>query len=76
MKKLRQEKEQFYYYVKIYESFLINFCNNIIKYFISISDNKNNYEEIICLLDAFNIIAPYQKVSFQFIIQRIFKFIN
>ena len=64
MKKLRQEKEQFYYYVKIYESFLINFCNNIIKYFISISDNNKNYEEIICLLDAFNIIAPYQKVSF------------
>ena len=64
MQGLRKEKDQFYCYVKIYESFLINFCNNIIKYFVSINDDKKNYKEIISLIDTFNIIAPYQKVSF------------
>ena len=64
MLKLRKEKQQFYYYVKIFEYYLINYCNNITKYFESISDDKKNSKEVISLLDAFNIIAPYQKVSY------------
>ena len=64
MLKLRKEKHQFYYYVKIFEYYLINYCNNITKYFESISDDKKNSKEVISLLDAFNIIAPYQKVSY------------
>ncbi len=63
MQKLRKDR-QFYLCVKIYEIFLIKFCDNIIKYFISIENNKKNEQEIISLIDCFKIIAPYQKVSF------------
>ena len=64
MLKLRKEKQSFYYYVKIFESYVINYCNNIIKHFSQISSDKKKTKEIIDLLDAFNIIAPYQKVSY------------
>ena len=64
MLKLRKEKQQFYYYVKIFEDHLIKYCNDIIKYFELISNNKKKSKEVISLLDAFNIIAPYQKVSY------------
>ena len=36
MMKLRKEKQQFYYYVKLFESFMINYCININKRFITI----------------------------------------
>ena len=42
---------------------MIKFCDNIIKYFISIENNKKNDQEIISLIDCLKIIAPYQKVS-------------
>ena len=64
MLKLRKEKHNLYYYVKIFENYLINYCNNIIKYFSQISSDKKKSKEIISLLDAFNLIAPYQKVSY------------
>ena len=65
MMKLRKEKQQFYYYVKIFESFMISYCKNISKYFKTLCDNKNpNNEEIISLLKCFNIIAPYHKISY------------
>jgi hypothetical protein len=65
MMKLRKEKQQFYYYVKIFESFMISYCKNINKIFISISENSNlNNPELIPLLKCFNIIAPYHKISY------------
>ena len=62
MQKLRKDRK-FYSHVKIYEIFLIKFCDNIIKYFISIENNKKNDPEIISLIDCLKIISPYQKVS-------------
>ena len=65
MMKLRKEKQQFYYYVKVFESFMISYCKNISKLFKSICENKNiNNEELIPLLKCFNIIAPYHKISY------------
>ena len=67
MMKLRKEKQQFYYYVKIFESFMVNYCKNINKYFKNICENKNNNinnEELISLLKCFNTIAPYHKISY------------
>ena len=67
MMKLRKEKQQFYYYVKLFESFMINYCININKRFITLceSQNKNNNNpEIISILKCFNIIAPYHKISY------------
>ena len=67
MMKLRKEKQQFYYYVKLFESFMINYCININKRFITLceSQNKNsNNPEIISILKCFNIIAPYHKISY------------
>ena len=65
MMKLRKEKQQFYYYVKLFESFMINYCGNINKRFISLCENQNyNDPEIISLLNCFNIIAPYHKISY------------
>ena len=65
MMKLRKEKQQFYYYVKIFESFMISYCKNINKIFISITENNNqNNPELISLLKCFNIIAPYHKISY------------
>ena len=66
MMKLRKEKHQFYYYVKLFESFMINYCININKRYISIceSQTSNNNPEIISILKCFNIIAPYHKISY------------
>ena len=66
MMKLRKEKNQFYYYVKLFESFMINYCNSINKRYINIceSQNSNNNPEIISILKCFNIIAPYHKISY------------
>ena len=67
MMKLRKEKQQFYYYVKLFESFMINYCININKRFISLCEaqnNSNNNPEIISILKCFNIIAPYHKISY------------
>ena len=67
MMKLRKEKQQFYYYVKLFESFMINYCININKRFISLCEaqnNNNNNPEIISILKCFNIIAPYHKISY------------
>ena len=66
MMKLRKEKNQFYYYVKLFESFMINYCININKRYINIceSQNSNNNPEIISILKCFNIIAPYHKISY------------
>ena len=66
MMKLRKEKHQFYYYVKLFESFMINYCTNINKRFINIceSQNNNNNPEIISILKCFNIVAPYHKISY------------
>ena len=65
MMKLRKEKQQFYYYVKIFESFMISYCKNIHKYFKSICENKNeDNDELISLLKCFNTIAPYHKISY------------
>ena len=66
MQKLRNEKNNFYYYVKIFESFMVNYCNKMSKYFISIfnNNNNNNENEIISFLTIFNIIAPYHKISY------------
>ena len=64
--KLRKEKQQFYYYVKLFESFMINYCININKRFITICETQNNTNnpEIIAILKCFNIIAPYHKISY------------
>ena len=65
MMKLRKEKQQFYYYVKIFESFMISYCKNINKIFINICENNNlNNQELIPLLKCFNTIAPYHKISY------------
>ena len=66
MMKLRKEKHQFYYYVKLFESFMINYCMNINKRYISICETQtsNNNPEIISILKCFNIIAPYHKISY------------
>ena len=66
MMKLRKEKQQFYYYVKLFESFMINYCININKRFITICETQNNTNnpEIIAILKCFNIIAPYHKISY------------
>ena len=65
MMKLRKEKQQFYYYVKLFESFMINYCGNINKRFINLCENQNyNNPEIISILNCFNIIAPYHKISY------------
>ena len=67
MMKLRKEKNQFYYYVKIFESFMINYCTNIAKRFINICDNNintGNNIEVLSLLKCFNTIAPYHKISY------------
>ena len=64
MQKLRNEKNTFYYYVKIFESFMVNYCNKMSKYFISIFNNNNNENEIVDFLTIFNIIAPYHKISY------------
>ena len=63
MMKLRKEKQQFYYYVKIFEFFMISYCKNINKVFINISENSN-LNNPIPLLKCFNIIAPYHKISY------------
>jgi len=66
MMKLRKEKHQFYYYVKLFESFMINYCININNRYISICETQtsNNNPEIISILKCFNIIAPYHKISY------------
>ena len=65
MMKLRKEKQQFYYYVKLFESFMINYCININKRFLSLCETQNkNNPEIISILKCFNIIAPYHKISY------------
>ena len=65
MMKLRKEKQQFYYYVKIFESFMISYCKNINKIFINLCENNNlNNQELIPLLKCFNTIAPYHKISY------------
>ena len=66
MMKLRKEKNQFYYYVKLFESFMINYCININKRYINICETQtsNNNPEIISILKCFNIIAPYHKISY------------
>jgi len=42
MMKLRKEKHQFYYYVKLFESFMINYCININKRYIRRTIFKEN----------------------------------
>ena len=65
MMKLRKEKQQFYYYVKIFESFMISYCKTISKIFKNICDNNNiNNDKLIPLLKCFNTIAPYHKISY------------
>ena len=65
MMKLRKEKQQFYYYVKIFESFMISYCKNISKIFKNNCENNNiNNTELINLLKCFNTIAPYHKISY------------
>ena len=66
MMKLRKEKHQFYYYVKLFETFMINYCININKRYINICETQtsNNNPEIISILKCFNIIAPYHKISY------------
>ena len=65
MMKLRKEKQQFYHYVKIFESFMISYCKNINKLFKNICENNSiNNEELIPLLKCFNTIAPYHKISY------------
>ena len=65
MMKLRKEKQQFYYYVKIFESFMISYCKNISKIFKANCENNNiNNIELINLLKCFNTIAPYHKISY------------
>ena len=65
MMKLRKEKQQFYYYVKVFEPFMISSCKNITKIFKNICEmNKLNSQELIPLLKCFNTIAPYHKISY------------
>ena len=65
MMKLRKEKQQFYYYVKVFEPFMISSCKNITKTFKNICENnKLNASELIPLLKCFNTIAPYHKISY------------
>ena len=49
-----------YYYVKIFENFIINHYDKLVNYFITLTDN----EEIIYYLNIFNSIASYHKISY------------
>ena len=70
MLKLRKDKHHYYCYVKIFESFMINYCNNISKHLIPmisksiVSKTANTNSEIISLLVAIAVISPYYKISF------------
>ena len=57
MMNLRKEKHQFYYYVKLFESFTINYCININKRYISLCETQtsNNNPEIISILKCFKL---------------------
>lgn len=64
MQKLRKEKQNFYYYVKIFESYMSNFCKNISKIFINLTmTNKFSLVEIT-MLTSLSIISPYHKISY------------
>ena len=68
MQNLRKEKELFYFYVKVFEGFMINYCLLMDKYFIlNFSNDKNireNTNDIYILIKSFNIISPYHKISY------------
>ena len=65
MQKLRKEKQNFYYYVKIFESFMINFCKSISQYLISlIKTPSSSVQDIIQVLSSITIISPYQKIAY------------
>ena len=68
MQNLRKEKELFYFYVKVFEGFMVNFCILMDKLFISNFSNekiiKENSNELCMIIKSFNIIAPYHKISY------------
>ena len=65
MMKLRKEKQQFYYYVKVFESFMVTYCKNICKIFKNLCESSNvDKDELISLLKCFITIAPYHKISY------------
>jgi hypothetical protein len=68
MQNLRKEKELFYFYVKVFEGFMVNFCLLMDKLFISNFSNekiiKENSNELCMIIKSFNIIAPYHKISY------------
>ena len=70
MMKLRKDRQYYYYHVKIFESFMINFCKHILTCLIpqitkSISTNiANTNNDIISLITSLAVIAPYYKISF------------
>ena len=68
MQNLRKEKELFYFYVKVFEGFMVNFCILMDKIFISNCSNekmiKENSNEVSMIIKSFNIIAPYHKISY------------
>lgn len=70
MVKLRKDRQYYYYHVKIFESFMINFCKHILTCIIpqitkSISTNTaNTNNDIISLITSLAVVAPYYKISF------------
>ena len=70
MMKLRKDRQYYYYHVKIFESFMINFCKHILTCLIpqitkSIATNTaNTNNDIISLITSLAVIAPYYKISF------------
>ena len=70
MMKLRKDTQHYYYHIKIFESFMINFCQNILKYLIPqitksiLTNTANTNHDIISLITSLAIVAPYYKISF------------
>ena len=78
LQNLRKEKKLFYYHIKMFESNLKKYCELLIKYYKTYSEefqkqkqiqnqtekiNQNN-GKLITLLKCFNVIALYHKISY------------
>ena len=77
VQQLRKEKKLFYYHIKIFESSIKKYCEILLKYYKSYSEelkenanmNENQSQinlKLISLLKCFNVIAPYYKISYIF----------
>ena len=65
MQRLRKEKQNYYFFVKIFESYMIAYCKSLAMQFIKlISNQKENLNEIAAVLSSISIIGPYHKISY------------